>query len=146
MRPKIPIRPNFYSGGRVNRADRLRRDPVALAEALAHPEALILPVWRNRHLVTQDLKPIRLIRRELENGIVDEHQVVFLGLEENRGVFALDLSPHETVKQHPAVAKRGEFRDLREFGPLLPAEEGALLAYARALLYWHQRHLFCGLL
>ena len=39
----------------------------------------------------------------------------------------------------------GEFRDLREFWSFLPPEEGALLAYARGLLYWHGRHKFCGL-
>ena len=34
--------------------------------------------------------------------------------------------------------------DLRSVGPLLAREEGGLLAYARGLMHWHQRHRFCG--
>ncbi len=33
---------------------------------------------------------------------------------------------------------------MRRVGPLLPRHEGALLAYARGIAYWHERHRFCG--
>ena len=36
------------------------------------------------------------------------------------------------------------FRELREVGPLLEPEAGSLLAYARAITYWHARHRHCG--
>ena len=36
------------------------------------------------------------------------------------------------------------FADLREMGSLLPADEAALVAYARAIIWWHRRHRFCG--
>src|SRR3954447_26002411 len=36
------------------------------------------------------------------------------------------------------------FGDLRQFGGLLAREEGALLALARAMAFWHSRHRFCG--
>jgi NAD+ diphosphatase len=36
------------------------------------------------------------------------------------------------------------FEDLHKVGALLGRAEGALLAYARGMVHWHRRHLFCG--
>src|SRR3546814_482718 len=44
----------------------------------------------------------------------------------------------------PGSVPPGVFTDLRRIGPLLERFEGSLLAYARGLLWWHQRHRFCG--
>ena len=51
----------------------------------------------------------------------------------------------------PALAASGidearvRFTDLRQIGPRIERREGALLALARAMLFWHARHRFCGL-
>jgi len=37
------------------------------------------------------------------------------------------------------------FTDLRQLGGRIERREGALLALARAMLFWHARHRFCGL-
>jgi NAD+ diphosphatase len=37
-----------------------------------------------------------------------------------------------------------EFADLRLTAGLLPADDAGLLAYARAMIYWRQRHRYCG--
>ncbi len=37
-----------------------------------------------------------------------------------------------------------EFQDLRQAAAIVEPEDGALLAYARAMMTWHQRHRFCG--
>jgi NAD+ diphosphatase len=42
------------------------------------------------------------------------------------------------------LAALGRFEELRTAGALLGPWEGALLAYARAMVYWHRRHRFCG--
>jgi NAD+ diphosphatase len=50
----------------------------------------------------------------------------------------------------PALAARGvpsesaRFADLRQLAGRLDRAEGALLALARAMMFWHQRHRFCG--
>src|SRR4029077_10907819 len=86
----------------------------------------------------------RLARRE----------VVFLGVVEERAHFALDLSPLEApldMLRSPAMAASGidhaaiRFTDLRQLGGRIERREGALLALARAMLFWHARHRFCGL-
>ena len=51
----------------------------------------------------------------------------------------------------PALAASGveaatvRFADLRQVGPRIERREGALLALARAMVFWHQRHRYCGL-
>jgi len=79
---------------------------------------------------------------------------VFLGLIEERAHFALDLSPLEApleMLRSPALAASGidaarvRFTDLRQLGGRIERREGALLALARAMMFWHARHRFCGL-
>ena len=51
----------------------------------------------------------------------------------------------------PALAASGveaaavRFADLRQVGPRINRHEGALLALARAMMFWHARHRYCGL-
>src|SRR5205085_12503240 len=91
-------------------------------------------------------------------GDIDERlahgHFVFLGVHDERAHFALDVSaieaPLEMVRS-PALAAAGiaeagvRFADLRQLGARLDRREGALLALARAMLFWHSRHRFCGL-
>src|SRR5439155_23963531 len=51
----------------------------------------------------------------------------------------------------PALAAAGvaeagvRFADLRQLAGRLDRHEGALLALARAMMFWHSRHRFCGM-
>ena len=139
-------RANIYSGGRVDRVDHRRRDSDWLARQLRRQGSRIIPLWRNRHFVNQDdLRPIWLDSLEIEALVTEGHELVFLGMSASGCHFGLDLSTHAEPLTHPALPDLGEFRDLREFWSFLPPEEGALLAYARGLLYWHGRHRYCGI-
>ncbi|HMB76636.1 MAG TPA: NAD(+) diphosphatase [Kiloniellaceae bacterium] len=140
----FPFSANFYSGAQLDRADQQRRDADWLSARLADPESHFLPLWRSRHLMAADMTPIRLGRAEATRLLAEGWQTVFLGLEGSRAVFGLGLPSRDGPERHPALQDRGEFRDLREVGPLLPREQGSLLAYARGLLHWHERHGFCG--
>jgi NAD+ diphosphatase len=80
--------------------------------------------------------------------------LIFLGLIDERPHFALDFShdeaPLESLRS-PVLASSGiaeanlRFTDLRQLAGRLAHHEGALLAFARAMLFWHSRHRFCGL-
>src|SRR5207245_11209184 len=58
--------------------------------------------------------------------------------------------PPEALRS-PALAAAGiaeagvRFADLRQLAGRLERGEGALLALARAMMFWHSRHRFCGL-
>ena len=137
--------PNFYAANGLDRAGHRRREPDWLKARLTHPETLFVPVWRGQSLVASiaDGAPeaITLTREAL---VSLEGDPVLLGLREERAYFALDLSHHESPLQQIRAEGPIEFTDLRRIGPLLARPDGALLAYARGILYWHGRHRFCG--
>ncbi|SMF07570.1 NAD+ diphosphatase [Tistlia consotensis] len=147
--------PNFYSDLGLDRADRLRSDHDWLAARLAAPSSRFVPLWQTRSLFDPPPAPspeaggepraVLLEAAEAEALVARGGERIFLGLDdEERAYFALDVSALDSPDHEPALAGRGSFADLRSFGPLLPRGEGALLAYARAMVWWHDRHRFCG--
>ena len=79
-------------------------------------------------------------------------QRVFLGLDNETPLFALDVSALDD-EQSVALAALSttrdghthpsEFADLRQAGPTLSAQDGSALAYARGLAYWNTNTQFC---
>ena len=156
--------PNFYAHPGFERAGLRRRDAGWILERIADPGSLFVPVWRNQNLVIEldggEPRAVVLasaaVAPLLDSGEdrLARGEVVFLGLIEERAHFALDLSPVEgplEMLRSPALAASGidgarvRFADLRQVGPRIERREGALLALARAMLFWHARHRFCGL-
>lgn len=135
--------PNAYASGPLDRADKLRMDAEALAAALSHEAARLVPVWRGRNLVVmgEHLSSLRPVAHQTDIlSIVEE--TVFLGFDPDGAPhFAVDLSDHE---EPPQLAEDSVFEDLRKIGPLLAEDEGSILAYARGLVHWNQRHRYCG--
>jgi NAD+ diphosphatase len=66
-----------------------------------------------------------------------------LGEAGEHAYFALGL-PDTDETLPVSLAKVGDLRDLRSVAALLDHRDGALLAYAKAMTYWHRRHQFCG--
>jgi len=122
---------NVFSGGTIDRAAALRRDPEALAARLRRPDSLFFPVRQNLSLVRPiegGYAPVAL------SGHIPKGETVFLGLQDGLACFAAEMETDEF----------GEFADLRQIGSLLSGPDAALLAYARAMLNWHRNHRFCG--
>lgn len=139
-------RPNFYSGVGLDRADHLRLDESWFAERLREPTTRLIPVWRARSFVA-NASNVRAawVEGEAARRIVTQGEhVTFLGLKEEVAYFALDISETESPEAVPELSTQGLFKDLRAVGPLLAQGDGAILAYARGLMHWHQRHRFCG--
>ena len=143
----MPREPNYYAAGGYDRSAKLRKDQDWLAQRIRHPQTLIVAVWRNQNLVTraQDGMPPRAVFLRREQIVCDVHTEVFLGQIEDRCFFAHDLSPAETPHEFIRAETAFEFADLRRVGPLVGNRDGSLMAYARGMLYWHNRHLFCGM-
>jgi NAD+ diphosphatase len=137
--------PNFYSAGGLDRAGRFRRDEAWLAEKLADPSTRFIPVWRGENLVIAregDTPRAALLARD--RGAALSSEAVLLGVNGEAAYFAIDLSALEAPLAAIGDGGGMAFTDLRRVGPLLPRQEGALLAYARGIAYWHSRHRFCG--
>jgi NAD+ diphosphatase len=135
-------RPNVFSGPFIDRLAPARRDPRALQDALADPAARIVPVWRSRSLVRRDrelaacLLEAAACRRLLER----PEDLILLGRFRGAPTLVLEVEG----EQPPRLDDGSEFVDLRRAGALLDFEEAGLLAYARAMISWRNRHRFCG--
>ena len=156
--------PNFYAHPGFERAGLRRRDTGWILERIADPASLFVPVWRNQNLVVEldgdEPRAVVLASTTVAPVLAPAEErlargeVVFLGLIEERAHFALDLSPIDApleMLRSPALAASGidearvRFTDLRQLGGRIERREGALLALARAMTFWHSRHRFCGL-
>lgn len=144
----ITKQPNFYGFGGLDRSAHTREEESWLERLLDDASTKLVPVWRTHSLVTDDGNgnPVAGMPSAATHRSLVEHAsfVAFLG---NHGGFAhvaVDLSRLEEDVAHDAVADHGSFVDLRRVGPMLERFQGSALAYARGLMYWHQRHQHCG--
>ncbi|HUZ72405.1 MAG TPA: NAD(+) diphosphatase [Stellaceae bacterium] len=136
---------NFYAGGALDRAAPRRKDGAWIAALLEDAESRFVAIWRGQNLVLAEdggAPRAALLERRAVAALAGEP--VLLGLIEARAYFAVDVSSVEAPLAAFATAEPMAFTDLRRVGPLLPRQEGALLAYARGIAYWHERHRFCG--
>jgi len=141
-----PVR---YAGGLLDRAAKLREDDDWISAALVSDAAVAVLIHNDQNLVTRAARredtraaiiPLSTVReRVTTNGT----SWVFLGLDGEVPVFGVDVSS-EVVANVPEIQDAGEFMDLRRIGSLVPAEEAAMLAYARAVIGWHKRYRFCS--
>ncbi|MGS2612914.1 NAD(+) diphosphatase [Micromonospora sp. LZ34] len=132
-----------YGGGWLDRAGPLRTDPDRIAALLADPKTGVLPLWRDRCLVTADEAPVRLTAERAAGVLAAADETVFLGLDGDTAVFAVDLSgqPEAEAVRLAGAASAVDVRTL--VGRLGPAEASAQ-AYARGLLHWHRQQRYCG--
>jgi NAD+ diphosphatase len=141
-------RPNAYTGSPLDRAAARREDADWIHAALAAPDTLFAPVWRSRSLlrgVADGHPEAVLLTGEAASALRvtpdnTERPWAFLGLWQDRPVFALDCSAAED----PLPAGLGTFTDLRQVAGLLPEGEASVLAHARGMMHWRTRHGFCG--
>jgi len=135
-------RRNVLSGPYLDREAHLRSDPEWIARALADPASRLVPVSQSRSLVTGHDPPhaVLLSLAELPAELRNPEDLILLGRRKGASVFAGEVP--ETVAL--AATHDARFEDLRMIAALLAEEEAGLLAYARAMVTWRQRHRFCG--
>ena len=131
---------NVFAGAFVDRIGERRKDSDWLAEAVLSEQSCFVPVWGERCLVGGDPLEVVLLNRNQVRSVVDDRELIFLGLFRDRPAFALSIN----VDTDAPFPELGEFHDLRYLGTVLPADEANLVAHARALALWHASQVFCG--
>lgn len=148
---------NFYAWSTLDRASARRGDRAWLEAQLHGPQGRLVPVWRSRNLIDpgrppEDPPEAILLPTERYGALLERGEPpLFLGLHGGLAYFASNLSGLEQ-KEAEAVcgvesdgeSDGAEFLDLRFVGPMMNREHGNLLAYARGMLTWRRRHMFCG--
>ena len=132
-----------YSGHPLDRRAGLRVKTDDLRMVLSEPTARIVPVWNQKHLFDVSQRAVATSYVELATRVdIEALTFVFLGYG-NDGTpwFALGMPESETP---PELGLSGEFRTLNEMVTLLPPDEASILAYARAMVIWHDNHKHCG--
>jgi NAD+ diphosphatase len=133
-----------YSGGFLDRASDRRSDPDWVAMLLEAPRTRLIPIWRDCCLVSGDPPaPVMSLDGGRRHPARELSTPLFLGLDGDAALFAVDLSP---LEEERAVEIAGAERvgDLRAFAGIVGAAESAILAYARGLVYWNHHQQFCG--
>jgi NAD+ diphosphatase len=139
----------YYDDITLDRAHHLRMDENWLSTGLNGDTVHVIPVWRNQSLiVTNNLvnsspNAAILMGSAADNVRKNAETLVFLGIKDDIIYCAADLShienPHSNI-----LPKETSFEDLRQMATTLDPIEAGYLAYARALIHWHQGHQFCG--
>lgn len=121
-----------FAGGRLDRVDHVRTNPVLLAETLASPLA--------RRVVLDGLDPVqadgRLAMEPLPSDArVDDH--ILLGVDGDRRPIFVQFARQAVNGFAYSESSRAIVSDV-------PADEVALYGAARSLVHWHARHRFCS--
>jgi NAD+ diphosphatase len=141
----VPGEPSLaYCGGWLDRAGDRRTDPLWIEATLTASDTRLIPIWRD-HCLTNGTPQAPVVLsgagadavRQIPGG------TVFLGLDGDTGVFAVDLS---ALTESEALDLAGAERvvDVRALVGTLAPSEASTLAYARGLLHWHRHQSFCG--
>ncbi|MBF0286463.1 MAG: NAD(+) diphosphatase [SAR324 cluster bacterium] len=134
---------NTFSAHPLNRAAERRLDKEWLDAQLSSPQTRIIPVWRLQNLFLDEQTPLFLESKNAKSLLDLAESNTFLGKDAGKNYFAIGL-PTKDSSIPERFSALGKFLELKMFGAFLGPREGALYAYARAMVYWHQRHRFCG--
>ncbi len=120
-----------FTGGTLDRADRVRHDPELLGAALADPRARLLLLDGLDPLLDEDG---HLTWTDLGEA---QGELLFLGYEDGEPRFVSTLPEGMPV---PMGRSPALFAMLDRFAPA----DAANYASARGLVFWHGRNRFCG--
>ncbi len=133
-----PIDPLTYTVSPLDRAGILRTDEAAVQAHLTGGKARIVPLWQQRHLVTSDGAAGVFSYDEVALMLGADVQTVFLGLADDTPWFAAGFPAADTAP----IA--GDYRALNDVVLLMPGDQASILAYARAMVIWHENHRYCS--
>ncbi|HVV66210.1 MAG TPA: NAD(+) diphosphatase [Rhizomicrobium sp.] len=139
-----------FTGNPLDRASDKRTDAAWIEAMRRAPASLVLPLWRLQPLLLGEEGGTETVRLGLfapglcESLAAPNAPCIFLGLDNDRAVFALDLSAAADPQNSGPLARLGRFSEARAAAMVLPVEEAAILGQAKAMIDWHQRHGFCA--
>ncbi|MBN1487372.1 MAG: NAD(+) diphosphatase [Anaerolineae bacterium] len=128
----------------IDRLGDKRKDTEWLATKLQDPATHIIPLWKMLNLFTtgEVPHPVLLTWQDLAlDPIASQQDIILLGKTGNQIYFTVNLPDGGDM---PPLQDWGQFQDLREVRLTLNFQEQALLAYAKAIVYWHRQTRFCG--
>lgn len=145
---------NYFAANPLDRLALRRRDREWLDEQLHAPSTRIVPVWRSDNLFShpgdangkssdEPQRAVLLTPADADD-LLERVEPVLLGADDEFTYFAVDVSG-EGTEDEPPFADAGIFVNLRMArSARQDPKMAALLAYAKAMTYWQERHGYCG--
>ena len=130
-----------FGGNPLDRVSQRRQDAGWVASLLEEPATRVLPLHGLKPLIRhssaaaldwQEATPWRPL---IDGGST----LILLGIRDGRAYFALDATAAEIPSDRDSVAM-----DARAAASTIEGGEAAILAEARSLIDWHDRHRFCA--
>ncbi|MGH7934614.1 MAG: NAD(+) diphosphatase [Candidatus Binataceae bacterium] len=138
-----------FAGSPLNRASEKRTDPNWIESKRRDPSSRVLPMWCLEPFLLGPEKSgppteLGLLRPEIADSLIGAGvPCIFLGLDGDTAVFALDVSGAGDPGNVRPLAGLGHFRDARMAAQMVSSKDAAIIGQAKALIDWHQRHGFC---
>ncbi len=138
-----------FTGNRLNRASERRTDQSWIESRRRDPASLVLLLRRLEPFLSgsqggDGQAELGMVSPAVADSLADDSAIcIFLGLDGERAVFALDVSATEDPAKAGPLAGRGYFREARTAAQMVSGTGAAIIAQAKALIDWHQRHGFC---
>jgi NAD+ diphosphatase len=138
-----------FSGSPLNRASEKRANSDWIESRLHDPSSLIFPMWRLEPFLLGSQKlaapaKLGLLRPGIAEPLADrEAPCIFLGLDGETALFAIDVSAAKNPGEQGPLASLGYFCDARTAAQIVSIRDAAIIAQAKAVIDWHQRHGFC---
>jgi NAD+ diphosphatase len=138
-----------FAGNPLDRASVKRTDAEWVAARARDPSSFVLPMWRLQpFIIGSEKAPAPVELGFLKPGLADalaapDAPRIFLGLEGEHAMFALDISAARDPASEGPLAGLGHFREPRAAAATLPLKDAAIMGTAKAMIDWHNRHGFC---
>ena len=130
-----------FAGNPLDRVSQRRQDAGWVASLLEDPATRVLPLHglkpqiRHSSAAALDWQSVAPWRPLIDSGST----LILLGTREGHAYFALDATSAEVP-----TGGDGVLMDARTAAPMIDGGEAAILAEARSLIDWHDRHRFCA--
>jgi len=139
----------YYRALTLDRASESRKNPDWVRQQWTRRQSRVFGLKDDKSLMRHDGGPsvpeVVQLPRDAVVDLVDEFEhLIFLGLEQEIPLFALDVSSHHPQRLNASLGD-GEFIDLRDIAWRLDSQHAAMLAYARGLAFWNRNHRYCGI-
>lgn len=144
----LPKNPNVFANSPIDRAGHHRVNQEWLAAALANKRTHFIPLWKLMPFLIKSREGRReagWITSELAMPLITPGApTIFLGVLNGDAHFAIDISALPDPSTQGPLAGLGTFADLRTVAEEIDLGDAAILAQAKSLIDWHQRHGFCA--
>ncbi len=142
----------------LDRASHLRKNQQWLSDKISADSSCFYFFYQNKLLyLDKSLFSFSKAQYQGEAELLSlieraEFNLIFLGLEQDKGHFVYDLSALNDDEINRWLAKLfhclccndAKFIDFRHSISMLSQEQAAILGYAKALIHWQQSAVFCG--